>query len=66
MVVDASVIVTVQPTAQIATDEGRVDELLYPARHGITLPLNGLNILFKSCDIAVNHHTQITTDRYPK
>ena len=37
MVVDCSVIVTVQPTAKIATEEDKVQELLYPARHNITL-----------------------------
>ncbi len=63
MVVEASVIVTVQPTTKLGTDEEKVEELLYPARHGITLPLNGLNIMFNNCDIAVNHHTQIPTDR---
>ena len=63
MVVDCSVIVTVQPTAKIATEEDKVQELLYPARHNITLPLNGLNILFNACETAFNHTTQITTDR---
>ncbi len=37
MVVDCSVIVTVQPTAKIANEEDKVQELLYPARHNITL-----------------------------
>ncbi len=64
MVVDCSVIVTVQPTAKIATEEDKVQELLYPARHNITLPLNGLNILFNACETAFNHTTQIATDRY--
>ena len=63
MVVDCSVIVTVQPTAKIATEEDKVQELLYPARHNITLPLNGLNILFNACETAFNHTTQIATDR---
>jgi hypothetical protein len=63
MVVDCSVIVTFQPTAKIATEEDKVQELLYPARHNITLPLNGLNILFNACETAFNHTTQIATDR---
>ncbi len=63
MVVDCSVIVTVQPTAKIATEEDKVQELLFPARHNITLPLNGLNILFNACETAFNHTTQIATDR---
>jgi hypothetical protein len=64
MVVDCSVIVTVQPTAKIATEEDKVQELLFPARHNITLPLNGLNILFNACETAFNHTTQIVTDKY--
>ncbi|MFN9905426.1 MAG: hypothetical protein ACK56F_04780, partial [bacterium] len=63
MVVDCSVIVTVQPTAKIATEEDKVQELLYPARHNITLPLNGLNILFNACETAFHHPTQIAPDR---
>ncbi len=63
MVVDCSVIVIVQPTAKIATEEDKVQELLYPARHNITLPLNGLNILFNACETAFNHTTQIATDK---
>jgi hypothetical protein len=64
MVVDCSVIVTVQPTAKIATEEDKVQELLFPARHNIMLLLNGLNILFNACKTAFNHTTQIATDRY--
>ncbi len=47
MVVDCSVIVTVQPTN--GTEDDKVEELLFPDRHNVTLPLNGLNILFNKC-----------------
>jgi hypothetical protein len=61
MVVDCSVIVTVQPTNGTADD--KVEELLFPDRHNVTLPLNGLNILFNTCETAFNHTTQIAPDR---
>ena len=63
MVVDCSVIVTVQPTAKIGTEDDKVEELLFPDRHNITLPLNGLIILFNTCETAFNHTTQIALDR---
>ena len=63
MVVDCSVVVTVQPTAKSGTEEDKKEELLFPERHKLTLPLNGLNILFNTCETAFNHSTQIATDR---
>ena len=64
MVVDCSVVVTVQPTAKSGTEDDKKEELLFPERHRLTLPLNGLNILFSTCETAFNHSTQIATDRY--
>ena len=64
MVVDCSIIVTVQPTAKLGTEEQKSEELLFPERHKITLPLNGLNMLFSTCETAFNHSTQVATDRY--
>ena len=59
MVVDAAVLLTVEDTAtQIETIE-----LLSPARHELTLPLNGMNVLFEDCTVAVNHHTKLDVDR---
>jgi hypothetical protein len=37
--------------------------LLYPPRHQMTLPLNGLNMLFSDYIVAVNHHTKLDSDR---
>jgi hypothetical protein len=64
MVIDASIVVTVQPFTKIGTEDDKTQELLCPERHMITLPLNGLNILFSTCETAFNHSTQIATDRY--
>jgi len=60
MVVDARCRVTFHSAA--AADELRT-EILYPERHHITLPLNGLNILFDSHVVAFNHHTKLDSDR---
>jgi hypothetical protein len=40
-----------------------VPETLTPARHQISLPLNGLNILFDNCTTAFNFHNKLDTDR---
>lgn len=42
----------------------QTEEVLYPDRHQITLPINGLNILFDDCTVAFNHHTKLSSDRY--
>lgn len=58
MVIDAQVVVTVAlgnaPGAQ---------ELLYPPRHQITLPLNNLNFIFDNCEVAFNQTTKLTSDK---
>jgi hypothetical protein len=36
---------------------------LYPSRHKMTLPLNGLNMLFGECNTAFNLHTKLDSDR---
>ena len=62
LVVDATIVLTVQPT----TAEGvaqETEELLYPDRHQITLPLNGLNMIFSDYIAAFNHHTKLDSDR---
>jgi hypothetical protein len=38
-------------------------ESLYPIRHNITLPLNGLNILFNDIHTAFNFHNKLDCDR---
>jgi hypothetical protein len=40
-----------------------VTEALAPSRHKISLPLNGLNVLFQDCNTAFNFHTKLDTDR---
>ena len=64
LVVDAIILVTVQETVNpIGGNVGEAQELLYPARHQMTLPLNGLNMLFSDYTVAVNHHTKLDSDR---
>jgi len=60
MVLDASILVT---SHKEGTPETLVTETLYPSRHQITLPLNGLNNIFKSCETAFNYHTKLDCDR---
>ncbi len=58
LVVDCSIRLEVQAAGQDA-----VNEWLWPARHKVTLPVNGLNILFQDYKINFNHHTPLDTDR---
>ena len=60
--VDAIILLTVQPTTDIGVVND-AQELLYPERHQITLPLNGLNMLFSDYIVAFNHHTKLDSDR---
>jgi len=65
LVCNATILLTVQPTAAPAAGRAQESqELLYPARHELTLPLNGLNMLFSDYIVAVNHHTKLDSDRY--
>ena len=59
MVIDAQVVLTVE-----GPDEDPVQELLYPPRHQITLPLNNLNFIFESCEVSFNQTTKLTSDKY--
>lgn len=38
-------------------------EALYPVRHRLTLPLNGLNNYFEDCETSFNYHTKLDCDR---
>lgn len=60
MVMDATIIVTF---ADETTPAETRTEVLYPARHKITLPINFLNNYFQNCEIAYNHHTRLDCDR---
>jgi hypothetical protein len=62
LVVDATILLTVQPTTAAGNAE-ETEEALYPARHQMTLPLHGLNVLFSDCIVAFNHHTKLDSDR---
>ena len=64
MVIDAQVLLTVseivvppivQPPAQ--------QELLYPPRHQITLPLNNLNFIFDNIEVAFNQTSKLNMDK---
>jgi len=61
-VVDATILLTVQPIAAVGNAQ-ETEESLYPARHQMTLPLHGLNVLFSDCIVAFNHHTKLDSDR---
>jgi len=68
-VLDATVLLTVEQVAAgaaaaaLAVPPATTQELLYPPRHQMTLPLNGLNMLFSDYIVAVNHHTKLDSDR---
>ncbi len=38
-------------------------ELLYPPRHRITLPLNNLNFIFDNIEVAFNQKSKWTADK---
>jgi hypothetical protein len=40
------------------------EEKLFPQRHAVTLPLNGLNCMFEDYNVSFNHHTKLESDRY--
>ena len=62
LVVDATVLLSVQPTTSVGQDD-ITQEVLYPARHQMTLPLNQLNFMFNDFSVAANHHTRLDSDR---
>jgi len=63
LVMDARILLTVQEVQAAGVLGQEVQELLHPKRHQITLPLNGLNMLFSDYMVAVNHHTKLDSDR---
>jgi hypothetical protein len=58
LVIDASVQVQYKRAGEVAT----ITENLNPKRHGITLPINGLNALFTDIQVSVNQ-TLVNQDR---
>ena len=67
MVIDAQVVVsyTAAAAAAAAADAAPVvhQELLYPPRHRITLPLNNLNFIFDNIEVAFNQTSKWTADK---
>lgn len=62
MVMDATIVVT---SYDKETPERSLKEVFYPFRHNcLTLPLNGINNFFQTCDVSFNHHTHLNSDRY--
>lgn len=60
--VDATVVLSVQPITSTGQDD-ITQEVLYPARHQMTLPLNQLNFMFNEFSMSANHHTRLDSDR---
>ena len=60
MVIDAQVIVSLSLTEDAVVQP---QELLYPPRHQITLPLNSLNFIFNNIEVAFNQTTKLTADK---
>jgi hypothetical protein len=62
MIIDAAITVTYR-AANAADGVADTREALYPNRHKITLPLNGINNIFQNCEVAFNFHTKLDCDR---
>jgi hypothetical protein len=60
MVINAQVIVSLSLTQDAIVQP---QELLYPPRHQITLPLNSLNFIFNNIEVAFNQTTKLTADK---
>lgn len=58
MVLDAQVVLSVTPT-----DLAARNEILYPPRHQITLPLNNLNFIFNNIETAFNQTSKLNADK---
>lgn len=59
LVLDAKIILTTTSDAGVTN----IEEALHPQRHGITLPLNSLNMIFDDYSVAFNQHTKIESNR---
>mgnify|MGYP003336933672 CR=1 FL=1 len=62
LVVDARIQVTYKPSTPNTAAEK--NEILFPERHGLTLPINGLNCIFENVEVTFNHSTKLDTNRY--
>ena len=61
--IDAQIVLTLKQTTVGAGFNVETKEILYPERHNLGLPLNGLNILFDDYNVSFNHHTKLESDR---
>jgi hypothetical protein len=62
LVVDARVTLMVRLSTAPAGAVG-TQEVLWPPRHQLTLPLHGMNMLFEDVTVAINHHNKQDADR---
>ena len=60
LVIDAAITVTVFPRGKPTEIK---TESLFPNRHQIALPVNGMNFLFEDCSSSFNHSLKLDTDR---
>ena len=66
MVIDAQAVVTFSEVVAAAAGAAAAvpqQELLYPPRHQITLPLNNLNFIFDNIEVAFNQTSKLTADK---
>jgi hypothetical protein len=64
MVIDAQAVVTFSEVVAVgAAAAVPQQELLYPPRHQITLPLNNLNFIFDNIEVAFNQTSKFTADK---
>ena len=63
MVIDAQAVVTFSEVVAAGAAAVPQQELLYPPRHQITLPLNNLNFIFDNIEVAFNQTSKLTADK---
>lgn len=61
--IDARIVLDLLQTTDGPGHNGTSTESLYPERHRITLPLNGLNNLFEDVSVTFNHSSKLESDR---
>jgi hypothetical protein len=64
MVIDAQAVVSVTEVVAVGVaPPAAQQELLYPPRHQITLPLNNMNFIFDNIEVAFNQTSKFTADK---
>jgi hypothetical protein len=61
LVLDAQILLTTFPVGK--PNETKL-ETLFPVRHQLVLPANGLNFLFEDCSVSFNHSLKLDSDRW--